>query len=85
MSTAIGSRWQPCERVRISTEAGAFEHCNPRIHVDSDSLVVQRLLLAPERPRRGNGLIRSALLSCAMFGAMAVLLFLQLSKGGPTP
>ena len=79
--TAIGSRWQPGERVHISTEAGEYQHVNPRVHLDADSLTVQRVLLAPE-PRRGNGLIRSVLLSVAMFGGMAVLLFLQASKGG---
>lgn len=76
----IGRNWSPGERVQISTALGHYEHVNPRVHLDADSLTVQRVLLAPEKPRRGNGLIRSALLSVAMFGCMAVLLFIQASK-----
>jgi hypothetical protein len=38
------------------------------------------VLLAPDKPQRGNGLIRSVLLSVALFGGMAVLLFIHASK-----
>ncbi len=76
----IGRNWSPGERVRISTDAGHFEHINPRVHLDADSLAVQRVLLTPDKPQRGNGLIRSVLLSVALFGGMAVLLFIHASK-----
>lgn len=52
MKAAIGSRWMPGEAVRIHTAAGEYEHLNPRVHVDADSALMQRLLLTqPPSPR----------------------------------
>jgi hypothetical protein len=70
----IGSRWAPGEAVRIDTSAGHFEHVNARVYSDADSLRLQRVLLTPEKPR-GNGRIRSVLLTAALSAAFAAVLF----------
>ena len=39
----IGARWTPAESVRI--DAGEFQHTNPRLYLDDDSVRLQAALL----------------------------------------
>lgn len=80
-TVGIGVRWAPGAVVRRDTERGTFEAVNTR-RVSLDAEVIQQALICKVPPRRSTYLIRSVLLSLALFGALAVVLFFYASKGG---